>query len=138
MLKSQPSDCRAGWMLALLLIVAGCESTVPSEVHPLSDRVHQAIMSEHRNYTTATVQRALTGCFDWENSTPDEPDVRYLAVAARRGTGGGLSLDKLVDRALLRCEVRQRRDSSPCACQVIDRNGSNVLEPPPEFIQRFE
>ena len=104
---------------------------------PLGEQIYQSIMQAHPSYSRATTEKALTGCFDWQTSTPDEPDVRYLAVAWRRKGRGGMALAQIVNRAMIRCETAQRRDEAPCTCQVIDRNGKNVLEPPAQFIERF-
>ena len=105
---------------------------------PVGERVYQSVMQAHPRYPRSTSEKALTGCFDWEKSTPDDPDVRYLAVAWRMKGRGGMALAQIVNRAMIRCETAQRRDQAPCTCQVIDRNGKNVLEPPAQFIERFD
>lgn len=104
---------------------------------PVSEQVYQSIMQAHPRYPQSMSEKALTGCFDWEKSTPDKPDVRYLAVAWRMKGRGGMALAQIVNRAMIRCETAQRRDEAPCTCQIIDRNGKNVLEPPAQFIERF-
>ncbi len=120
--------------IALPLLHGGTEATAAD---PVGERVYQSIMQAHPRYPQSMSEKALTGCFDWEKSTPDDPDVRYLAVAWRMKGRGGMALAQIVNRAMIRCETAQRRDEAPCTCQIIDRNGKNVLEPPAQFIDRF-
>ncbi|MDJ0610603.1 MAG: hypothetical protein QNJ67_16635 [Kiloniellales bacterium] len=105
----------------------------------IADRVHDSLMRAHPRYPQYQVPKALAGCFDWQNSTPDEPRVRFLAVATRgRGGVGSISVGRLASNALDRCQRGKSRNEAVCECQVIDRNGRNVLEPPEEFISRFQ
>lgn len=129
---------QVSWLTTLVLVALGLDVAPPRAAETVAERVYQSIMTAHPRYPQSTVPKALTGCFDWSRSTPDEPDVRYMAVAWRPAGPGGLSLPKVVNRALYRCEYAQRRDEAPCTCQVIDRNGKNVLEPPADFVQRFK
>ena len=111
---------------------AGASSSV-------ADRIHGSLMDANPRYPQYRVPKALAGCFDWQNSTPDEPRVRFLAVATRgRGGVGSISVGRLASNALDRCQRGQRRNEAACECQVIDRNGRNVLEPSEEFIRRFQ
>lgn len=124
--------------MALVLVTLGWDISALRAAEPVAERIYQAIMAAHPRYPLSTVPKALTGCFDWAKSTPDQPDVRYMAVAWRTAGRGGLALPQVVNRAIYRCEYAQRRDEAPCTCQVIDRNGKNVLEPPADFVQRFQ
>ena len=105
----------------------------------VADRIYESLMRSHPRYPQHSVPKALAGCFDWQKSMPDEPSVGYLAVVSpMRGGGGGTSIGRLTSSALDRCQRAQRREEAPCECQVIDRNGKNVLEPPEDFVRRFE
>lgn len=136
--RARARPMQAGWLLTAVMVVLACDVTAPKAAEPVAERIYQAIMSAHPRYPRSTAPKALTGCFDWAKSTPEDPDVRYLAVAWRMAGRGGLALPQIVNRAIYRCEYAQRRDEAPCVCQVIDRNGKNVIEPPPGFVQRFE
>lgn len=103
----------------------------------VADRIHESLMRSHPRYPQYSLPKALAGCFDWQKSTPDEPSVRFLSVVSPgRGRRGGASIGRLASRALDRCQRAQLREEAPCECQVIDRNGRNVLEPPEDFVHR--
>ena len=138
MLRSRPRRGQVLGLMTLVLVALGTDISPLGASETVAERIYQAIMAAHPRYPLSTVPKALTGCFDWSKSTPDEPDVRYMAVAWRTAGRGGLALPQVVNRALYRCEYAQRRDEAPCTCQVIGRNGKNVLELPPNFVQRFQ
>ena len=122
---------------ATLLASLGAEDA--SATDSVADRIHDSIMRAHPRYPQYQVPKALAGCFDWQNSTPDEPKVRFLAVATRgRGGVGSISVGRLASNALDRCQRGRRRNEAACECQVIDRNDRNVIEPPEACIRRFE
>jgi len=105
--------------------------------NPVADRIYESLMRSHPRYPRYSLPKALAGCFDWQKSTPDEPSVKYLAVVSPgRGRRRGTSIGRLASRALDRCQRAQLRAEAPCECQVIDRNGKNVLEPPEDFVRR--
>ena len=96
-------------------------------------------MADFPRYPQYFEPKALAGCFDWQSSTPDEPSVSFLAVATRmRGGRGSVSAGRLASNALDRCERGRNREGASCDCQVIDRNGRNQIEPPEEFVRRFQ
>ena len=105
---------------------------------PVAGRIYESLMRLHPRYPQYFAPKALAGCFDWQKSTPEGPDVRYLAVAtSMRGGRGNASVGRLASNALDRCQSAQQREGAPCECQIIDRSGSNVLEPPEQFVRRF-
>ncbi len=104
----------------------------------VADRIYESLMRSHPRYPQYSMPKALAGCFDWQKSTPDEPSVTYLAVAAPMRGRRGTSIGRLASSALDRCQRAQRREEAPCACLVIDRNGKNVLEAHEDFVRRFE
>lgn len=102
----------------------------------VAERIYESLMRSHPRYPRYSLPKALAGCFDWQKSTPDEPSVRFLAVVSPGRGRRGASIGRLASRALDRCQRAQLREEAPCECQVIDRNGKNVLEPPEDFVRR--
>ena len=125
-------------LIAVGLLFASPGAQDAGAASSVADRVHASLMRAHPRYPQYQVPKALAGCFDWQNSTPDEPRVRFLAVATRgRGGVGSISVGRLASNALDRCQRGRKRNEAACECHVIDRNGRNVLEPPEEFSRRF-
>ena len=104
----------------------------------VADHMYESLMRSHPRYPQYSLPKALAGCFDWQKSTPDEPSVKYLAVAAPVRGRRGTSIGRLTSRALDRCQRAQHREEASCECRAIDRNGKNVLEAPEDFVRRFE
>ena len=127
-----------GFVLGVMAPV-GLEIGEARAADSVADRVHQSIMRDHPRYPQYQTPKALAGCFDWQNSKPDEPDVRFLAVATPLTRGrGSTGVGRLASNALDRCRRGRQRHDAPCECQVIDRNGRNAIEPPADFSRRFQ
>ena len=129
-----PPSCLSTVLLTML-----CLATTAHAADSVADALHGSIMRMEPRYTQYSEQKALAGCFDWERSTPDKPAVQYLAVSTPFNRGrGSVSVGRLASNALDRCHRARRRNEAECECQVIDRNGRNVLAPPDDFIRRFQ
>ncbi len=116
-----------------------CLATTAHAAGSVADALHGSIMQMQPRYTQYSDQKALAGCFDWQHSTPDDPSVQFLAVSTPFGRGrGSVSVGRLASNALDRCHRARRRNEAACDCQVIDRNGRNVLQPPDDFVGRFQ
>ena len=124
-------------LAGLLICVSGGLAEVRA-ADSVADSMYESLMRSHPRYPQYSPPKALAGCFDWQSSTPDEPSVRYLAVASRSRSRRPVSIGRLTSAALDRCQGARRRDEAPCECLVIDRNGKNVLEAPEDFVRRFE
>lgn len=105
----------------------------------VAERILASIVRDYPRFPRMSPPKALAGCFNWRESTPDSPDVRFLAIAQPlRSRRGRTSVARVASNALERCQRAQSREQAPCECQLIDRNGQLVLEPPDDFVRRFE
>lgn len=135
---ANPARLYSSRLLAVTLSLL-CLAIAAHAAGSVADALHGSIMRMEPRYTQYSNQKALAGCFDWQRSTPDNPSVQYLAVSTPFGRGrGSVSVGRLASNALDRCQRAQRRNETACECQVIDRNGRNVLDPPDDFMRRFQ
>lgn len=116
-----------------------CLAATAQAAGGVADALHRSVMDMRPRYQQYSEQKALAGCFDWQRSTPADPDVQYLAVAtfSKRGQRS-LSIGRLASNVLDRCQRIRESNQTACDCQVIDRNGKNALDPPDDFLHRLQ
>ncbi len=72
-----------GRVIAALAIVVGVSSgaTAQGDRRDLVDQIHEKITKNLTEYKEQRQNKALAGCINWENSTPDYVSVRHFSIS---------------------------------------------------------
>ena len=128
-----------GRVIAALAIVVGVSSgaTAQGDRRDLVDKIHEQITKNRTGYKKQIQNKALAGCINWENSSPDNVKVRhffyfYTSISSDREF---LPSD-LMRSAIHRCNELRKKQGSTCKCVPIDKNGKSALKVPDSFIEK--
>lgn len=118
-------------IIALITALASCQAGVPPQTEEqkrLSTLVYEQIMQRLPDYVAFTSTKVLAACITW----PDDQG-RKLALSGASSYITGQTSDvairpsQLAAAALEACKPAESEPGAECQCQMIDRNGSNVL-----------
>jgi hypothetical protein len=76
-------------------------------------------------------QKAIAACIRWMDDVAGFQIVKF-------GTGfGAPTIGNAKARAMSACRIKYALNEPICRCDVIDENGTNVLDPPQSFFERL-
>ena len=128
-----------GRVIIALAVIVGISSGATAQVdhRDLVDKIHEQITKNSTGYKEKRQNKALAGCINWENSTPDYVNVRHFSYfyTSESSDREFLSSD-LMRMAKHRCNEVRKEHGSTCKCMPIDKNGKSALKIPDSFFEK--
>jgi tetratricopeptide (TPR) repeat protein len=126
----------SGIYAVALILLSAC--TLTDERKELIGWTHARITENFEKYNVIRRDKALAGCINWENSTPENIDIRHLNASSTAESSVSVFIGQLMNSAIAACNrVRETRGSN-CTCVSIDTMGKPVLEVPDSFIEKLQ
>ncbi len=119
-----------------ILLCANVSLAQEQDDRTVGKKFHESIIKDAGFYERILGFKALAACIDWKASTPNSVQARYRAYPTPIKGQATVSVGRLANSALYKGRGAQTRSQAPCDCQVIDRNGSNVLKVPKTFLEQ--
>jgi len=93
----------------------------------LSGTINPKSEGKDNYYFSAKQPKALAACIDWATSTPFRLEYRGFAFGFGHPTQSGAD-----EHALSLCY----RQTNGCLCTLVDRNDSNAIDFPAEWVEQ--
>ena len=115
--------------LAVALIVANQASVVQADEK--SDQIYDLVMEHVATYASLNEPKVMAICIDWDAPTVlgihvHNVFVTYTGVTSDRPIFAG----QLAQDVKRRCKKWAKSEKIDCTCQMMDKNGKNVLKVP--------
>ncbi len=125
-----------GRVIAALVVVVGISSGATAQGDrrdDLVDKIHEQITRNFKEYLGEQRLKALAGCINWEDSTPNNVNFRHLVYFY--AVEGAFLPSSLMRSAKKRCNELRKKQGSTCKCVPIDKHGNSALKVPDSFFE---
>ena len=91
-----------------------------------ADRIHSFVMEKIPEYVAFNESKVMAVCIEW-----DEPNIhRVFSYRTDPHSDTPIFTSKLQQVAMLSCKRWASSENVDCTCQMLDKNGKNVLRIP--------
>lgn len=119
--------------LALPALLAAClgpggDNSPDDQI--VADALHETIIEAFPAYTVESGRRVLYACIDWRDRT--RPQVYNLNAQYTENSNIYVAsiMELMRTGARGACEAQQNAQNHPCACQIADETGRNMITVP--------
>jgi len=120
-------------ILAVALMTANHASLVQAdEKSKTADGIYDFVMERVDHYGSIFETKAMAICIDWDAPTVSGIQIHQAFMHyTDPGSDGPIFVGKLAQSAKYNCKKWAKSENTDCTCQMLDKNGKNVLKAPP-------
>ncbi len=97
----------------------------------LPEKIHAWVMENYREYDELPESKVLVACIEWNRTTSPPTFVhRVFATYSHPNSDRPIFTSQLASDARHRCQKWRKAKKIDCKCQVLDKDGKNVLKAP--------
>ena len=113
-------------IIASLIFGSYGSIALSDEKADLADRIHSFVMERIPEYVASNESKVMAACIEW-----DEPYLHNVfSYRTDPNSDAPIFTSRLQQLAMLSCKRWAKSEKIDCTCQMLDKNGKNVLRVP--------